>query len=189
VRHEEAWTRLPDLLDDRDSHALLAHLRTCTECQRQLFLLGRVDRLLRDAGSVREMTLTRRSNARRLIASAAAVAVVAAVLLALWVSQQGSAHEMVFRTASGQPVGRAMMSHSDTRNDSLALAARDLPVGRGHLFVLWAVDASRSPMQVGRFMVDRSGGCQVRFNLPSNHTWGRFWFARPGNPSEIVAST
>jgi hypothetical protein len=51
MRHEEAWRRLPDLLDDRDDAALLAHVRTCARCQRQLFLLGRVDRLLRDSAS------------------------------------------------------------------------------------------------------------------------------------------
>ena len=47
MRHDEAWTRLPDLLDDRDDAELLAHVRACADCQRQLFLLGRVDRILR----------------------------------------------------------------------------------------------------------------------------------------------
>ena len=96
---------------------------------------------------------------------------------------------MVLRTASGQPVGRAVMSHSDARNDSLALTARALPTDRGQVFVLWAGDTARSPMQVGRFMVDRTGGCRVHFNLPATHTWGRFWITRPGRPAAIVAST
>src|SRR5262249_59740944 len=56
VRHEEAWTRLPDLLDDRDDAALLAHVRACAACQRQLFRLGRVDRLLRDHAARSEST-------------------------------------------------------------------------------------------------------------------------------------
>jgi hypothetical protein len=96
---------------------------------------------------------------------------------------------MVFRTAAGQPVGRAVMSHSDARNDSLALTARHLPVDRGQIFMLWADATARSPMQIGRFMVDRSGGCRVRFNLPANHSWGRFWITRPTKPAAIVAST
>jgi hypothetical protein len=190
VRHEDAWTRLPDLLDDRDDPALLAHLRACPDCQRQLFLLGRVDRLLRESASASGVARVRRLSARRLLASAAAVAVVAAVVLAFLVSQHPPTHEMmVLRTASGQPVGRAVMSHSDTRNDSLALTARDLPVDDGQIFVLWADDTARSRMQVGRFMVDRTGGCRVRFNLPADHTWGRFWITRPGKPAAIVAST
>jgi hypothetical protein len=95
---------------------------------------------------------------------------------------------MILRTVSGQPVGGAAMSRSDARNVSLALTARGLPVDRGQIFVLWAGDDTRKPMQVGRFMVDRSGGCRVRFNLPASHTWGRFWITRPGRPA-IVAST
>jgi hypothetical protein len=187
VRHEEAWTRLPDLLDDRDDAALLAHVGTCTECQRQLFLLGRVDRLLRaSAGGAGRR---RRVSARRLLASAAAVGAAAAAVLALLFSQEAGANRMVLRTASGQPVGRAVISRSDARNVSLALTARHLPVDHGQIFVLWAGDSTRAPMQVGRFMVDRSGGCRVRFNLPATREWGRFWVTRPGRPAAIVAST
>ena len=40
MRHEQASTRLPDLLEDRDDAALLAHVRECPDCQRQLFLLS-----------------------------------------------------------------------------------------------------------------------------------------------------
>jgi len=189
VRHEEAWTRLPDLLDDRDDAALLAHLRGCAECQRQLFLLGRVDRLLREFAAARGMARARRLSARRMLASAAAVAAAAALALALLVFQHASTHEMVLRTASGQAVGLAVMSYSDARNNSLALTARDLPIDRGTVFVLWAGDTARSPMQVGRFMVDRRGGCRVHFNLPADHAWGRFWITRPGTPAAIVAST
>jgi anti-sigma-K factor RskA len=188
VRHGEAWTRLPDLLDDRDDAALLAHVRACADCQRQLFLLGRADRLLRERASAARATPMRWLSARRLFASAVAVAAAAAAVLALLLLQHTRGHEMVLRTASGQPVGRAVMSHSDRRNDSLALSARDLPVTHGQIFVLWAGDAARPPMQVGRFMVDRSGGCRVHFNLPATHEWGRFWITRPGTAA-IVAST
>jgi hypothetical protein len=79
------------------------------------------------------------------------------------------------------------MGHSDARNVSLALIARSLPVKHGHVFMLWAGD-ERASMQVGRFMVDRSGGCRVRFNLPATHGWHRFWVTEPGNAA-LVAST
>ena len=189
MTHEDAWARLPDLLDDRDDAALLAHVRGCAACQRQLFLLGRVDRLLRDRSAARGGRRTRRLSARRVLASAAIVAVAAAAMLAFLVPHPVRAHELMFRTASGQAVGHALMGHSDARNVSVALVARNLPVDRGHVFVLWADDRARSPMQVGHFMVDRRGGCRVRFNLPADHTWGRFWITRPGSPAAIVAST
>jgi len=189
VRHEEAWTRLSDLLEDRDDAALLAHVGACADCQRQLFLLGRVDRLLRERASARGATRTRRLSRRWMLASAAAVAAAAAVVLALLLSQAPGTHGMLLRTASGQAVGRAVMGHSDARNNSLALTARGLPVDHGQVFVLWAGDLARRSMQVGHFMVNRSGGCRVRFNLPATHAWGRFWITRPGRSAAIVAST
>ncbi|HKD34588.1 MAG TPA: hypothetical protein VKB73_14175 [Gaiellaceae bacterium] len=192
MRHEQAWTRLPDLLDDRDDAALLSHVRACAACQRQLFLLGRVDRLLRDNAARNEAPPRPGRLARRRLASAAAVATVAAaaaVVLSLLFTQTAGTHAMVLRTASGVAVGRAGMSHSDARNDSLALTARGLPVDRGQMFVLWAGDRGRAPMEVGRFMVDRSGGCRVHFNLPADRTWSRLWITRPGRPATIVAST
>jgi anti-sigma-K factor RskA len=190
VRHEDAWTRLPDLLDDRDDAALLAHVRGCAACQRQLFRLGRVDRLLRDHAARSESTPRSRLLARRRRASAAvAAAAAAAVVLGLLLSQNTSTHDMVLRTGSGVTVGRAAMSHSDARNDSLALTARGLPIDRGQMFVLWAGDRSRLPMEVGRFMVDRSGGCRVHFNLPADRAWSRLWITRPGRRAAIVAST
>ena len=191
MKHEEAWTRLPDLLDDRDDAALLAHVGVCADCQRQLFLLGRIDRLLRERAAAPRAARSRRLSARRLLASTAVVASAAAVALALLLPQHAGMHRMVLRTASGQSVGGAVMSRSDARNVSLAFIARGLPVDRGRVFVLWAGDDSRTvrPMEVGRFMVDRRGGCRVRFNLPATHDWGRFWITRPGQPAAVVAST
>jgi hypothetical protein len=189
VTHEEAWARLPDLLDDRDDPALLAHVRGCADCQRQLFRLGRVDRLLRDSTAARGQKPPRGLGARPLLAAAAAVAAATAATLALLVPNHAPAHAMMLWTAAGQPVGRAVMGHSDTRNLSLALTAQRLPVDHGQVFVLWAGDNTRSRMEVGRFMVDRRGGCRVRFNLPATHRWGRFWITRPGTPAAIVAST
>jgi hypothetical protein len=189
MKHEEAWNRLPDLLDDRDDSALLAHVAACAECQRQLFLLGRIDRLLRDRAAAGGTKPIRWVIAHRIAASAAVLAVTAAALLVLLVGQPAHTHDLMLRTASGEAVGRAAMSHADAHNVVLTLTAWSLPINRGDVFVLWARDNTRGPMQVGRFMVDRSGGCRVRFNLPATHTWGRFWITGPDTPAASVAST
>jgi hypothetical protein len=190
VRHDEAWQRLPDLLDDRDDPGLLAHVRSCGDCQRQLFLLGRVDRMLRNSAAAQRTGRGRRRGVRRTVASAVGVVAAAGALLAaLLVAQAGPTHEMTFRTAAGRAVASAVMGHSDTRNIALALTARRLPVARGQLFVLWADDQARARVQVGQFMADRTGGCRVRFNLPADQTWRQFWITRPGTPAAIVAKT
>jgi hypothetical protein len=189
VKHEEAWTRLPDLLDDRDDADLLAHVRGCTDCQRRLFLLGRVDRMLRDNATLRDQSKKRGVTVWRLVGVGGVVAAAAAVALVLFVAHSARSHDLVFRTASGRSVGTAVMGHSDSRNASVALTARGLPVQRNHVFVLWAGDDKHSVMQVGRFMVDQSGGCRVRFNLPVTHAWGRFWVTEPRSPGTVIAST
>jgi hypothetical protein len=184
VNHEEASQRLPDLLEDRDHPELLAHVRGCRKCQRQVFLLGRVDRMLRDTAPGRRSRIPmRRRGATILVIGAAA-----AVLLVLLIPRGSGAHAFAFRTASGRLVGQVSMTRADGHNDSLALVARRLPVTHRHVFVLWAAD-TRSSMPVGRFMVDRSGGCSARFNLPANKHWSHFWISPPGNATAIVAST
>ncbi len=188
MKHEEAFKRLPDLLDDRDDAGVLEHVRTCADCQRQLFLLGRVDRMLRDRASAHGAAPKYWPTARQLLAAAAVVAAAAATTLALFLPQKAHTHEFTLKTASGQSVGQAVMGRSDARNASLALTARGMPLDRGHQFVLWASD-DRSSMQVGRFMVDRSGSCRARFNLPASHTWTRFWVTEPGKPAAVVATT
>ena len=187
MRHEHAFKRLPDLLDDRDDADLLMHVRACADCQRQLFLLARVDRMLRDNASAQHALGRRRPTVRRLLVAAAVAAAAAAAALALDLPTNAQTHAFVLRTASGRSVGRAVMGRSDARNASLALTARGMPIDR-HMFVLWAGDAASS-MQVGRFMVDRSGSCRARFNLPASHTWTRFWITEMGKPAAVVAST
>jgi hypothetical protein len=188
VTHEEAWKRLPDLLDDRDEAKLLAHVRACPTCQRQLFLLGRVDRMLRNRAPEHGATRTCRPNRRILFPAIAATLAVAVATIALLVPRSSHPHGFVLHTATGRSIGEAMIGRSDARNASLMLNARGLPVGRGRIFVLWAGD-ERSSMQVGRFMVDRTGGCRVHFNLPATHSWHRFWVTRPGEVAAVVAST
>jgi hypothetical protein len=173
---------LPDLLEDRDDPDVLGHLRGCADCQRQLFLLGRVDRLLRDQAPARQRRRL------RIAAATLAPAAAAAVLLALLLPAGTPRHEFALRTASGRLVGQAAMVHADARNVSLSLVAHALPLNRRHMFVLWARDGGAS-MRVGEFMVDRKGGCRVRFNLPANHSWSHFWVSQPGDAAAVVAST
>lgn len=184
MTHDEALQRLPDLLDDRDDPELLGHVRGCADCQRQLFLLGRIDRMLRDGAPARQ----RRPRARHLVAAVGAAAAAAAALAVLLLPQASRGEDFMLRTSAGQPVGHALMRHSDARNDSLALTAHGLPLDRDHVFILWAGDGGAS-MEVGRFMVDRFGGCRVRFNLPATHAWRRFWVTKPGKEAAVVAST
>jgi hypothetical protein len=179
MNHEEAFRRLPDLLHDRDDAAVLEHLRDCADCQRQLFLLGRVDRALRDSAPVHHRHRT------PFVLAGAAAAVAAAVLLAVVLPSSSHAHPMMLRTASGRIVAEATMTRADERNDLLALTAHGLPAARGHMFVLWASDR-RSTMQVGRFMSGPTGGARVRFNLPASHHWTRLWVTQAGT---MVAST
>jgi hypothetical protein len=185
VRHEDAWQRLPDLLDDRDDPTLLGHVRDCPDCQRQLFLLGRADRLLRHEGSRRRR---RRQPAAATVALAVAAAAAAAILFALVVSPGAHRHVFMLRTAAGRSVGQAAIVHADGRNDALLLDARRIPLNPQHMFALWAGDG-RVSMRVGEFMVDNTGGCRVRLNLPATHHWSRFWISQPGSDPAVVAST
>jgi hypothetical protein len=184
VRHEDAWQRLPDLLDDRDDPTLLGHVRDCADCQRQLFLLGRVDRLLRDERSKRRPS----HQVRRAVAAIAALAVAATILLAFLLSSGSHSHVFTFRTAAGRSVGHAAILHADGRNDALSLDARRIPLNPQHMFVLWAGDG-RVSMRVGEFMVDNTGGCKVGLNLPATHSWSHFWVSQPYNAKAVVAST
>src|SRR5262249_40900014 len=117
-------------------------------------------------------------------------AAAAAIVIGLLLAKNTHTHDMVLRTGSGVAVGRAAMSHSDARNDSLALTAHGLPVDRGQMFVLWAGDRAQEPMEVGRFMAERRGGCRAHFTPPADRSGSRLWITRPGRRSAaIVAGT
>ena len=191
MTHEHAWTRLPDLLDDRDEPELLAHVAACHDCQRRLFSLGHVDRALRGAAGARRRQRRRTRTVRwlrfpaGLVAATAAAAIVAMVV----VHHHGDLRQLTLRTASGQPIGRAILDRSDAQNTSLTLVAQGLPARRSGMFVLWASSSDGGATSVGRFMVSRSGGCRARFNLPGGRSWARFWVAPPGRPGAVVATT
>jgi hypothetical protein len=194
MTHAHAWTRLPDLLDDRDDPELLAHVAACHDCQRQLFLLGRVDRLLRDDGRTRRKERRGTRKGRRLrfpsgLVAVAAVVVAAAFLLALHVPRGGELRQLTLRTASGQSIGRAVLARADAANISVTLVARGLPARPSHIYVLWAGGRGGPPANVGRFMVEPNGACVARFNLPGERSWARFWVTPPGHPDAVVATT
>jgi hypothetical protein len=185
MTHEEAFRRLPDLLDDRDNAPLLEHVRGCAACQRQLFLLGRVDRALRaSAPAPTRNAATTRAYA---VAGALLAAAAAAILLLVFLPSGAHSHAVVLRTAAGRSVGEATIARADVHNVSLTLTAHGLPVNRGRVFVFWAADR-QSTMLVGRFMADQQGNCHVRFNLPADHDWNDFWVTRPGDAHAMVAT-
>ena len=184
MRHEDAFRKLPDLLDDRDDTALLRHVRDCADCQRQLFLLNRIDRALRDNAPI-----TRRRRRIHLRVGAAVVAAAAAAaVLAVLLPSPVRAHPYMLRTSSGAVLAEATMKHADERNVAVVLLTHGLPVARGHMFILWASDR-QTTMQAGRFMSDEQGRADVRFNLPANHHWTRFWITRPDAAPTMIAST
>jgi hypothetical protein len=189
MTHEHAWTRLPDLLDDRDQPELLKHVAACHDCQRQLFLLGRIDRALRGAVAARHKERRGRKSRWLRFPSGLVAAAVAALLVMLFLPHHPGLRQFTLRTAAGHPIGRAILNRSDAENTSLTLVARGLPAHRGDVYLLWAAGSSERPTTIGRFMVDPNGVCRARFNLPGGRRWARFWVTPPGRPNAVVAST
>jgi hypothetical protein len=190
MTHEHASTRLPDLLDDRDEPELLAHVAACHDCQRQLFLLGRVDRALRGAASARRNERRRLRKGRWLrFPSGLVAAAVASLLVVLFLPHQPGPRQFTLRTAAGQAIGRATLNPTDAENTSVTLVASGLPARRGDVYVLWAAGRGEQAMTIGRFMVDPRGACRARFNLPGGRSWAHFWVTPPGQPNAVVATT
>ena len=187
MTHELAFERLPDLLLDRDDPELLAHLAACHRCQRQLFLLSRVDRLLRQ----------RRPRVRqqgRVVAALALAGVIAVAAAALVVHPQrhttASTPQFALKTKAGAIVARARIERLDAENESIAFVAEGLPSRRTDTYVLWTQATRKSqPVIVGRFMVSDRGACHARFNLPGTRRPSQFWITPTTEPAAIVAST
>ena len=191
MRHDKAWELLPDLVVERGGDSeLRRHVARCHECQRQLFLLQRVDGLLR--ARPRAVTPRRRSSRlRRMMRLVALGAVAAVVLLALFLSRSPDVRELTFRSAAGPGVVvRGSVSPGDASDAVLTIVARGLPREHGANFVLWARAASPAdPVLVGRFMANPSGECKARFNLPTVRRWTRFWVTPESSPATIIAAT
>ncbi len=188
MTHDLASERLPDLLFDRDDPDLLAHVGTCHRCQQQLFLLSRVDRLLRQRRP-RPAEVSRR---RSLGALAIAAVIAAAIATALSLPQRRAPGPARFtlKTDAGSVVARARIEGGDAENESLAFVAKGLPARPTDTYLLWTQGpSSREPVVVGRFMVSHTGECRARFNLPGTTHSGRFWITPSTEPAAIVAST
>ena len=190
MTHDHAWTRLPDLLDDRDEPELLGHVAMCHGCQRQLFLLGRVDRALREAGAVGRKERCRLRKGRRLrIPSRLVAAAVAALVVVVFLPQHAGRRQFTLKTTAGKSIGHATLKREDAENTSVTLVARGLPARGGDTFVLWAGGRDERKIAVGRFMVEPSGACRARFNLPGRRAWAHFWVTPPDRPNAVVATT
>src|SRR5439155_17397941 len=101
VTHEQAWERLPDLLGSHNNARLLAHVAGCHDCQRQLFLLGRVDRLLRQARQAKSRPTRASPLSARAVSLLAALGAVAALALVFVIPRSPGAHAFVLRTVDG----------------------------------------------------------------------------------------
>ena len=183
MTHDLAFERLPDLLLDRDDPDLLAHVGSCPRCQRQLFLLCRVDRLLRQR---------RPRSCRRPLALAIAGVVAAAITAFLALPQRHpvAPARFVLRTDAGSIVARAQVERADAENESLAFVAKGLPTRPADTYLLWTQGpGGGEPAIVGRFMVTHKGECRARFNLPGTRRPDRLWITPSTAPAAIVAST
>jgi len=187
VNHEHAWERLPDLLHSREDAQLLAHIADCHACQRQLFLLGRVERLLRQS---RPLGAPRRSPRR--LTGALTMLGAAAAALAIFISlpRGSAAGGFVLRGSDGHAVARATVTREDRSNLDVLLVARGLKQSSGAQFLLWAQGrGGADAVPVGRFMVDRSGSCRAHFNLPAGRDWSHFWVTPASRPTAVLATT
>lgn len=190
MTHERAWQRLPDLLHSREDPELLAHVSGCHACQRQFFLLGRVERLLRQSRPRAESSARRPLIDRSSVSLLATLVAAAAVALVLFLPRAPGSHGMVLRSADGKAVARATIAHPDESNVEVSLVARGMKPMGGDQFLLWAQpDLQAGTRRVGRFMVDPSGSCRAHFNLPGGQHWTRLWVTPAANPRQIVAST
>lgn len=188
MNHETCWERLPDLLQERPDRELRAHLRSCHACQQQLFRLARVDALLRQQRWSRRPYRRAR---RRLLPLACAAAVVAASVAAVMLlsARHSSPTQFVLRGASGEIFGRGRIERADAENRLISLDARGLPRRLGDMYLLWATTGASRGRLVGRFMVDASGSCHVRFSLPASQQVDRLWVTPEQAPSATTAST
>ncbi len=186
MTHDLVFERLPDLLVDRDDPALLAHVGSCHLCQRQLFLLSRVDRLLRQ----RRPPTRRRRRVLAALAVACVIAVAIAVAVALPLRRAASPARFELKTDDGAIVARAQVQRADAENESVAFVAKGLRSKPADTYLLWTQGPENGePVVVGRFMVSDRGECRARFNLPGTRKPGRFWITPSTEPATIVAST
>jgi hypothetical protein len=181
VTHERARELLPDVVLGLADAALLRHVAGCHACQRQVFLLHRVDAALRERRSPRGPA----SRLRRRAAPLAALAVAVAAL-ALFVPARPPRPAFALRADGGRIVARATLAASGR----VALEADGLPAGDGSAYALWAGRGEGGQrILVGRFMADPRGFCRVSFDVPDAGRWVRFWITPAADRVRVVAAT
>lgn len=189
MTHNAARGRLPDLLFDRGDTTLLAHLRECHDCQRHLFVLARIDRLLRHKGAKMR---TRRSRVRYALAGTATIsaAAVAAFVLMMLPRSHTAPLSFALRGIDGSVLARAQLDRADSENQSIAFVTHGLPTAPTNTYLLWTTAPdSKRPLLVGRFMVNHTGACRARFNLAGTRHPSRFWITPSSDPAVVVAGT
>jgi anti-sigma-K factor RskA len=187
MTHEAARQRLPDLLFDRNDAALLAHLRACHDCQRQFFLLARIDRLLRQ----RAAKVRRRARLRQAVATTATIAAAAVAVVALMLPRnQPAPLAFALRGVDGSVVAHAQLRPADAENQSIAFVTEGLPTAPTDTYLLWTSSSgTKRPLLVGRFMVNHTGACRTRFNLAGTRRPSHFWITPSTDPAVVVAGT
>lgn len=188
MTHDAALERLPDLLFEREDAALLAHLRECHDCQRRLFALARIDRLLRQRGAKIRRS---RSRIRHALAATATIAAAAAAVAAFGLPRHHTTPaSFALRGLGGSVVARAEIHRADSENQAIAFVAQGLPTVPTDTYLLWTTSPGMAkPLLVGRFMVNHSGACRTRFNLAGTRHPARFWITRSTDPAVVVAGT
>lgn len=187
MTHDAARQRLPDLLFDRGDAALLAHVRECHDCQRQFFVLARIDRLLRQQGA---KIRARRSRFRYAFAAMVTVAAVVAAVVLMLPRNHDATPTFALRGVGGSVVARAQLHRADTENQSIAFVAQGLPTAPTGTYLLWTTSPdTQRPLLVGRFMVNHTGACRTRFNLAGTRHESRFWITPATDPALVVAGT
>jgi hypothetical protein len=186
MTHESAWERLPDLLETKGDRELLAHIRSCHACQEQVFLLNRVDRLLREHRPPRRRRTLRPPVRRRL---AAAAALVAAVGIALQTGATPRVSSLALHGAGGGPAVHGAV-RAEAGGTVVSVVASGLPSRGAMTYLLWARDrAHPRPVLVGRLADDGTGTCRGRFRIRTLGDRARFWITSEGAPTTVLAST
>lgn len=190
MTHDQAWRLLPDIITAPDDvpDRVRSHVASCHICQRQLFRLQRVDRLLRSDAFRGEPARGRRRGFVRWVA-AVAMPLLAAVAFAVYLAvAPPGVSAMALRSASGIAVANAQIR--DVGDGQVV----ELTPGDGGLsgttsYVLWGRTASHPNVRLGMFMSSPTGTCRARFRMRDHLHWQRFWITPAANRGAVVAQT